>query len=123
MKKFFLQSFLLVFVFIACSYTSITNDPKEDARNMTEQLVKAAENNDIAAADEILGKYYKVYSKKDLADKIVFFKSAKHSKVFKKSDVWYKFSESKEFKNSANHIRYAILFKETEKEARRLGVW
>ena len=123
MKKYILLSLFLSFVIVACNKTSITNDPKEDARNMTEQLVKAAENNDIVAADEIMGKYYEAYSKKDLADKVVFIQNVHDCEAFNKSDVWWDFCQSDEFVNSANNKRFEILYQETREEAKRLGVW
>ena len=123
MKKYILLSLFLSFVIVACNKASITNDPKEDARNMTEQLVKAAENNDIVAADEILGKYYEAYSKKDLADKVVFIQNVHDCEVFKKSDVWHDFCQSDEFQNSANNKRFDIFYRETREKAEHLGVW
>ena len=122
MKKFFLLSFFFSFVFVACN-TSITNDPNEDARKMTEQIFKAAEDNDIDACNEILGIYYEAYSKKDLADKAVFFKVVHENASSNNSDVWRDFRKSDKFKNSANNKRFQILYRETEKEAKRLGVW
>ena len=123
MKKYILISLFLSFVLVACNKTSITNDPKVDARNMTEQLVKAAENNDIVAVDEILGKYYEAYSKKDLADRVVFIQDVHVCEALNKSDVWDNFTKSDEFKNSTNNKRFEILYHETRQEAERLGVW
>ena len=123
MKKYILISLFLSFVLVACNKTSITNDPKVDARNMTEQLVKAAENNDIVAVDEMLGKYYEAYSKKDLADRVVFIQDGHDCEAFNKSDVWDNFTKSDEFKNSTNNKRFEILYHETRQEAERLGVW
>ena len=123
MKKYILISLFLSFVLVACNKTSITNDPKVDARNMAEQLVKAAENNDIVAVDEILGKYYEAYSKKDLADRVVFIQDVNDCEAFNKSNVWDDFTKSDEFKNSTNNKRFEILYHETRQEAERLGVW
>ena len=122
MKKNILIFILITFFIASCS-SNIANNPQEDARNMINQLISAAENNDVDAANEILGKYYEIYSKKDLADKVVFVKSVKDSDAYDENDVWRHFANSKEFQNSPNYIRYGILYKETEKEARRLGVW
>ncbi len=90
---------------------------------MAEQLVKAAENNDVATADEIMGKYYEVYSKKDLADKVVFIQNVHNCEAFENSKVWDDFTESEGFKNSTNTKRLDILYHETREEASRLGVW
>ena len=124
MKKYILiLTIFFSFVFVACNKSSITNDPKEDARNMTEQLVKAAENNDYAAADKIMGVYYEAYSQKNLADKVVFLKSVHDCEAFNKSEVWEDFTESEKFQNSTNCKRFEILYRETKEEARDLDVW
>ncbi len=108
---------------VSCSKDAITNNPKEDACNMAEQLVKAAERNDVNAADEIMGRYYEVYSTKDLADKVVFVQCVHDNDAFRKSDVWPEFIESEDFHNSVNSKRLDILYHQTKEEAQRLGVW
>lgn len=121
------NSIILFFVFalfmVSCSKDAITNNPKEDACNMAKQLVKAAESNDVNAADEIMGRYYDVYSTKDLADKVVFIQCVHDNEAFNKCDVWSDFIKSDDFKNSVNNKRMDILYHQTKEEAKQLGVW
>ena len=90
---------------------------------MAKQLVKAAESNDVNAADEIMGRYYEVYSTKDLADKVVSIQCVHDNEAFNKCDVWSDFIKSDDFKNSVNNKRLDILYHQTKEEAKQLGVW
>ncbi len=128
MKKFF-TLFLGITLLALSSCNSVSDDPKEAANEMWDEVAQAFEEEDLMKVDKILGKYCDVYSKKSLSDRIKFFKTAddgKHAKRVKEElqSLFEDDSELvEEFLTLPNVKRFDLMGDSTMKEAQKLNLW
>lgn len=91
---------------------------------MVSELLECARNNDIDKIEVVIEPYYDFYSKADLADRVAFFKSIDFDNIKDEDkEIWQKMIENSNFQNSPLVLRFDIMERDTQKEARELGIW
>lgn len=75
MKQLIL-SLLSVFVLMACSNSSIGNNPTLDGQEMMYQSLIALQNDDVDKANEIIGNYVQAYKQKNIPEQTAFCKAS-----------------------------------------------
>lgn len=116
---------LLFAMCISCS-KQISGDPEQDAQTFIQALIEAAKKNDFEKANEITGLYYEYYSNADVVDKTIFLKHINYPEKYLTRGEQVLFEEltnDDRWEDAPNTIRFLLFAKETENEARRLGIW
>lgn len=125
MKAFLkiMAGLVLVLLLAACKTNNgVSGDPNQDADRMCEEMLKAAQENDIEAAKQAMTKYYDYYKSAEIEDQVAFVQSVHENEILNNPE-FRKLAQTKAFQKLAINKKFDKFYRTVREKGRKEGIW